>query len=252
MEESSEPARDLWTALRWEPSPEQLQDLIKLQELLRHWNRQLNLTRLVDGDDFWINQVFDSLWPLQNELNSADRPRRCIDVGTGGGFPGLAIAIALPGAQLVLLDSVSRKTAAVAAMAEALGLSERVEVRTERIETTAHDPRWRNSFDLAMARAVASAPVVAEYLVPMLQPEGAALLYRGQWSKADGTELDRALQALHAKVSAVQRQDLPSRRGLRHVLRVRPTAPCPKQFPRAVGLPTKFPLGQGADDSLED
>jgi 16S rRNA (guanine527-N7)-methyltransferase len=252
MSDSSGTAADLWSLLNWQPNEQQLILFRRLQTLLKTWNNRVNLTRLVDGDDFWINQVFDSLWPLQNELNSADRPRRCIDVGTGGGFPGLAIAIALPGAQLVLLDSVSRKTAAVAAMAEALGLSERVEVRTERIETTAHDPRWRNSFDLAMARAVASAPVVAEYLVPMLQPEGAALLYRGQWSKADGTELDRALHALHAKVSAVQRQELPGRRGLRHVLRVHPTADCPKRFPRAVGLPTKFPLGQGADDSLED
>ena len=57
MEQSSGPARDLWTALGWEPSPDQLQDLIRLQELLRQWNRQLNLTRLVEGEDYWINQV---------------------------------------------------------------------------------------------------------------------------------------------------------------------------------------------------
>ena len=99
MEQSSGPARDLWTALGWEPSPEQLLDLIRLQELLRQWNRQLNLTRLVEGEDYWINQVFDSLWPLQRELQSPDQPRSGIDVGTGGGFPGLAMAIALPGFQ---------------------------------------------------------------------------------------------------------------------------------------------------------
>ena len=251
MSDSSGTAADLWSLLNWQPNEQQLLLFRKLQTLLKTWNNRVNLTRLVDGDDFWINQVYDSLWPLQNELNSGDRPRRCIDVGTGGGFPGLVIAIALPGAKLVLLDSVSRKTTAVAAMADALGLSTRVEVLTERIETTAHDSRWRNSFDLAVARAVASAPVVAEYLVPLLRPEGAALLYRGQWSQADGMDLDRALKALHAKVSAVQRQHLPGRRGLRHVLCVRPTSSCPKQFPRAVGLPAKFPLCQGSADSRE-
>ena len=66
---------------------------------------------------FWITQVFDSLWPLENELSTPDLPRRCIDVGTGGGFPGIAVAIALPGSTLTLVDSVGRKTAAVAAMA---------------------------------------------------------------------------------------------------------------------------------------
>ena len=244
MSDGSGTDADVWNLLNWQPSEQQLMLFGKLQTLLKTWNNRVNLTRLVDGDDFWINQVFDSLWPLQQELNSGDRPRRCIDVGTGGGFPGLAVAIALPGAELVLLDSVSRKTAAVAAMVDALGLSARVQVRTERIETMAHAPQWRSNFDLAMARAVASAPVVAEYLVPLLRREGAALLYRGQWSEADGRELKRALQALKADVSAVQRQELPCHRGLRHVLRVHPTEPCPAKFPRAVGLPTKFPLGR--------
>ena len=250
MSDSNGTAADLWSLLDWQPSAEQLSLFGRLQTLLKTWNSKVNLTRLVDGDDFWINQVFDSLWPLQQELTSAGEPRRCIDVGTGGGFPGLAIAIALPGAEVTLLDSVSRKTAAVTAMAEALGLSARVQVRTERIETTAHDPSWRNSFDLAVARAVASAPVVAEYLVPLLRPDGTACLYRGQWSTDDGKQLERALQSLKANVCAVQRQELPGQRGLRHVLRIRGSAPCPALFPRAVGVPTKFPLGSEDSPSI--
>ena len=112
------------------------------------------------------------------------------------------MAIALPQAQLTLVDSVGRKTQAVQAMAAALGLAERVQLRCERVELTGRHGHCRGQFDLAMARAVAAAPVVAEYLVPLLQPGGKALLYRGQWSASDQRELERALQLLKADIES--------------------------------------------------
>ena len=170
-------------------------------------------------------------------------PLHWMDVGTGGGFPGLAIAIALPQAQVTLLDSVGRKTAAVEAMASALGLADRVLVRTERIETTGRDRTFRGSFDRAVARAVAAAPVVAEYLIPLLKSEGQALLYRGQWTDSDALPFNRALGLLKARLVEVQHRQLPGDRGTRHLLRVQPNAPCPRSYPRAVGTPSRDPLG---------
>ncbi|WP_411868350.1 16S rRNA (guanine(527)-N(7))-methyltransferase RsmG [Vulcanococcus limneticus] len=238
------PTPELWQALGWAPDDSQRAQFIALQQQLREWNGRLNLTRLVEGADFWIAQVFDSLWPLLPLLR--ERPAaalRCIDVGTGGGFPGLAVAIALPNARLTLVDSVGRKTQAVQAMAEALGLAERVELRCERVERTGRQKRCRGQFDLALARAVASAPVVAEYLVPLLASGGEAMLYRGQWSAGDQTELDRALALLKARVSRREQRELPAGRGLRTALTLQATAPCPGQYPRAVGVPAKVPLG---------
>ncbi len=244
------PDTALWQELGWQPSSEQLQQLLQLQEELRSWNSRVNLTRLVEGDDFWIAQVFDSLWPLRQVLiEQAQAPLRCIDVGTGGGFPGLAVAIALPQAQLTLVDSVGRKTQAVQAMATALGLADRVQLRCERVELTGRHGQCRGRFDLAMARAVAAAPVVAEYLVPLLKPGGQALLYRGQWTSADQSDLERALQLLRAEILRSEQRELPAGRGQRTALFVAANAPCPKGYPRAVGIPSKFPLGQssGAD-----
>ncbi|HYP04180.1 MAG TPA: 16S rRNA (guanine(527)-N(7))-methyltransferase RsmG, partial [Cyanobium sp.] len=185
-ESKQSPWAGLWPSLGWEPLEAQLEQLVALQELLRHWNGRVNLTRLVEGDDYWISQVYDSLWPLADllraEREGRAQPLRLIDVGTGGGFPGLAVAIALPSAHLTLVDSVGRKLEAVGAMAAALGLEERVTLRHERIERSGRAPDCRGGFDWALARAVAGAPVVAEYLVPLLRPGGRALLYRGQWS----------------------------------------------------------------------
>ena len=144
-----------WHTLGWQPSAEQERLLGALQEQLRHWNSKHNLTRLVEGDDFWIAQVFDRpLTPLLG-TDAAQAPLRLIDVGTGGGFPGLALAIAFPQAELTLVDSVGRKVEAVGAMAAALGLAERVHLRCERIERTGRLQACRGQFDWALARAVA-------------------------------------------------------------------------------------------------
>jgi len=237
------PPDQLWQALGWTPDAGQLEQLQRLQQELRSWNGRLNLTRLVEGDDYWVAQVFDSLWPLRDLLKDPSDALDCVDVGTGGGFPGLAVAIALPRARLTLVDSVGRKTEAVQAMAAALGLDERVTLRCERVERTGQERACRGRFDLAMARAVAAAPVVAEYLLPLLRPGGRALLYRGQWSDEDAEALDRALGPLKGRLERVERRDLPSDRGVRHALTLRGVAPCPPAYPRPVGVPSKQPLG---------
>ncbi len=244
----------LWNQLGWQPTAEQQEQFQALQQQLRLWNSRLNLTRLVDGDDFWIAQVYDSLWPLQSLLHGPDGASKSgatdagwapavIDVGTGGGFPGLAVAIALPMARLCLVDSVQRKVEAVRAMAAALGLNQRVTLCAERIEKLGQQRRWRGQFDWALARAVAPAPVVAEYLVPLLKPTGRALLYRGQWSSDDQQQLDAACSALKAGVEIVQACTLPNERGQRHAITLKPEAACPRQYPRAIGIPAKQPLG---------
>lgn len=217
-----------------------------MQLLLRQWNQKLNLTRLVEGPDYWIGQVFDSVWPLQPWLTAAQGSNgfAVVDVGTGGGFPGLAIAIALPHTHLTLVDSVGRKLEAVGAMARELGLSNRVELRCERAEKTGRDPRCRGRFQLAVARAVAPAPVVAEYLVPLLAAEGTALLYRGLWSATDQQQLCKISNLLQVQISQPIALELPEGRGQRHVISLTPRGPCPSLYPRAVGIPAKQPLRQ--------
>lgn len=245
--DAPDPDESFWDDLGWRPDPEQRQRFRDLQTLLRSWNARVNLTRLVEGDDYWVAQVFDSLWPLVSLLRQPAPPEapplEVIDVGTGGGFPGLAVAIALPTARLTLVDSVGRKLEAVRAMVAELGLAERVQLRCERVERTGRSREGRGRFDWALARAVASAPVVAEYLVPLLRPDGRALLYRGQWEAADQQELERAVQPLRAGIESVLARDLPAGRGRRHALVLRPHGACPATYPRAVGVPAKHPLG---------
>ncbi len=233
----------LWENLHWHPSPYQLKQILGLQKQLRAWNSQVNLTRLTEGADFWIGQVFDSIWPLKKELRKPQRELKCIDIGSGCGIPGFLVAIALPEAQVTLLDSIQRKTNALKEISKAIGLNSRVEVITQRVEIAGHNKNYRGKFDLAMSRAVAPPPVVAEYLIPFLKENGEALLYLGTWRKSQQEELSNALIYLKAKISNKERLLLPAKKGMRNQIRLQSTHTCPTIYPRRVGLPKRKPLG---------
>ena len=168
----------IWNELEWVPSEKQLAQFIHLQELLKEWNKKTNLTRLVNGDDFWTAQVCDSLLPLYEELQYPELSHKYIDIGSGCGFPGIAIAIAMPNANMTLLDSSNKKTTFLKEVSKEIGLNSRITVVNERAETAGRDPIFRSNFDYAIARAVASANVVAEYLVPFLNSTGQALIFK--------------------------------------------------------------------------
>ena len=233
----------IWNELKWVPSEKQLAQFIHLQELLKEWNKKTNLTRLVDGDDFWTAQVCDSLLPLQEELQYPELSHKYIDIGSGCGFPGIAIAIAMPNSNITLLDASSKKTTFLKEVAKEIGLNSRITVVTERAETAGRDPILRSNYDYAIARAVASANVVAEYLVPFLNSTGQALIFKGGWSEAEQQILKQALTKLKAEVQRTHKFLLPNNRGIRNIIRISSTNKCPNQYPRSIGKPKKQPLG---------
>ena len=232
-----------WNVLKWNPTKKQLAQFIQLQELLREWNKRTNLTRLVEGDDFWIAQVFDSLLPFHEELQNPKLSQKYIDVGSGCGFPGLAIAIAMPNSKITLLDSSSKKTTFLKEVSEEIGLSSRIKVVTERAESAGKDLIFRGDFDYAIARAVAPATVVAEYLVPFLNSIGQALIYKGSWNKTEQQILKKALIELNAEIKQTHKFVLPDGRGIRNIIRICSNKKCPNQYPRSIGKPKKQPLG---------
>ena len=122
-------------------------------------------------------------------------------------------------------------------------LSSRITVITERAESAGKDLFFRGNFDYAIARAVAPATVVAEYLVPFLNSRGQALIYKGSWSKAEQEILKKALTELNAKIKQTHTFSLPDSRGIRNIIRINSNKTCPNQYPRAIGKPRKQPLG---------
>lgn len=153
----------------------------------------MNLTAIRDADEAWERHIFDALTllPVLGELGEG---ARVIDVGSGGGLPGIPLAIVRPDLAVVLLEPTGKKAAFLRHAAEELGLTN-VEVVRERAEVMgASGGAHRDGYDAVVARAVGRLVVLAELTVPLAKIGGLIVLVKGQ--KAD-EELAEARQALH-------------------------------------------------------
>jgi len=157
-----------------------------------------------------------------------------VDIGSGGGFPAIPVAIAT-GTPVTMIESTAKKARFLASVLERLELQG--EVRNERAEAAGHDPALRERFASGTARAVGSAPMVAELLLPLIEPGGVAVLQRGGQEPGERTALDDASLVLGGFVEAA----VPLEAG-RAILLVRKREATPIRFPRRSGIPAKRPL----------
>jgi 16S rRNA (guanine527-N7)-methyltransferase len=234
---------DHWQAsLNWQPDTRLLQHFQALYDALQQANQQLNLTRITAPEDFWEKHLWDSLQGVGAWLTGPfSSPQRVIDIGTGGGFPGLPVALVFPQWSITLLDATQKKIAALTDLYQALGLSN-VVARAQRVEALAHQPDQRETYDLALLRAISGANTSAEYALPLLKLGGQAVLYRGQWSRAEEASLAAILPGLGGEIAAVQASTTPLTGALRHNIRLSKVSPTPDRYPRTVGIPAKSPL----------
>ena len=168
---------------------------IKIEEL----NNKTNLTRLIDGDDYWISQVFDSIWPFKIITDINFDNKKFLDIGSGCGFPGLAYAITHPRSETYLIDSSKKKTDALKILIKSINFRNNIHVINDRIENLAHQSLMRNSFNIATTRAVSNPSTVSEYILPMLKKEGLGVLYCGKWSDEESKNLEKTLEILEGK-----------------------------------------------------
>ena len=211
---------------------------IKIQEL----NHTTNLTRLTQGDDYWISQVYDSIWPFKENSNINCDNKKFIDIGSGCGFPGFAFAITHPNSEIYLLDSSKKKTNALNTLVKQINFKNKMHVINDRIENFAHRSSFRNNFDVVTARAVSNPSTVSEYILPMLKKEGFGFLYCGKWTNQESKNLDKTLEILEGKVKDKKEILLPRNKGTRNIILIQPKNFCPEIYPRKVGKPEKNPL----------
>ena len=214
----------------------------KLQKIISEINKDTNLTRLVEGDDYWISQVYDSIWPFYLNPNKILDGKKFVDIGSGCGFPGLAYAITHPNSEVYLVDSSRKKTDALKQIIKVLNFSKKIFVINDRIEKLAHNVSYRNNFDIGTTRAVGSPSTVAEYILPLLKESGRGLLYCGKWNKKDEIQIKNSLNLLKGSIKEVKKTQLPKNKGERNIIFIKPEGNCPYSYPRAIGKPAKYPL----------
>lgn len=244
---------EIWQeSLQWQPLPEQQQLFQAVYAGILSGNQQMNLTRIIESTDFWEKHLWDSLsgvapWlmpldPAPPWLSTA-APARVIDIGTGAGFPGLPVAIALPACQVTLLDSTQKKIRFLNALAAEIGLGNTRAVG-DRAEFLGHQLSHREQYDLALVRAVGPAATCAEYALPLVRIGGLAVLYRGQWTPEESRSLKSAAKQLGGLLVEVKTLQSPLSRSVRHCVYLQKQNFTKDAYPRPVGIPAKQPLAE--------
>ncbi len=218
----------------------ELEQLGKYLALLLAANTLVNLTAVRDPDDAWEKHIFDALTllPILAELPTASR---VIDVGSGGGLPGVPLAIVRPDLQFVLLEPTGKKAAFLNHVTEQLSLVN-VEVVRDRAEiigsASAPEPaEHRDGYDAVVSRAVGRLRMLAELTVPLANQGGLVVLVKGQ--RAD-EELVEARQALHMLcVSHAGTIETPTGR----IVVLEKRRPTPGKYPRSAADIKRKPLG---------
>ena len=206
------------------------------------WNRRFNLTAITDWEGVLVRHFLDSLSCLKalprKELTAG---ARVIDVGTGAGFPGLALKIVCPGMRLTLLEATRKKVTFLEHIVRVLELED-VEVVHGRAETLGCDSSRREWYDWALARAVAEMPTLAEYLLPLVRVGGAALAQKGEGAAAEVQGAEAAIKTLGGRVRKLVPVELRGLAETRYLVVVDKLAATPDKYPRRPGMPRKSPI----------
>ena len=219
--------------------PHQLEAFDWYAAELQAWNERFNLTSITDSDQIEIKHFLDSLSCL---MAMDPRPGdRIVDIGTGAGFPGIPIRISCPQVHLVLVESIGKKAEFCQHVVDNLELAN-VEVINARAEHVGSQPEYRETFDWALARAVAKLPTLLEYLLPLVKVGGGAIAQKGETALTETQSAEGALEVLGGELEEVIPVELPGVTETRHLVVVRKSAATPEQYPRRVGVPGKRPL----------
>jgi 16S rRNA (guanine527-N7)-methyltransferase len=217
----------------------QVMALMTYERELLAWNEKFNLTAIRDAEGIRTKHFLDSFSCVQ--VWKENPPRRLIDIGTGAGIPGIPLKILYPSMQMTLVESVGKKANFCRHMVEILKL-ETTEVITARAEDVGQMPTHREYYDLAVARAVANLPVLAEYLLPLVQIGGVMLAQKGQSGPVETHKAEKALRILGGCTRQLLPVILPGVADERFLVVVDKVAATPPQYPRKPGIPSKKPL----------
>ena len=209
----------------------------KYAQRLVDTNAHLNLTAITEPSGILYKHFLDSLSILryvQLKLHA-----RCIDIGTGAGFPGAALLIARPDLQMTLLDSTRKKLTFIQETLDSLQLQ--AQTLHARAEEAGQMPVYREQFDLVTARAVANLRELCEYCVPFLKCGGTFVAMKSVRSEEELAEAESAIRLLGAKMEAIHAFSLPEA-GERTLILLKKISHTPPKYPRPSAKIAKQPL----------
>lgn len=217
----------------------QMNQFIRYYEMLVEWNGFMNLTGITEYEEVMKKHFIDSL--SLTRIFDTSRECRVIDVGTGAGFPGLALKIAFPWMEITLLDSLNKRLQFLDAVIAELGL-DGVHTLHGRAEDYARPGQIREQFDLCVSRAVAHLASLSEYCLPFVKLGGCFVSYKSEKVSEELEISKNAIFLLGGKIINTEEFTLPDSDIFRSLICVKKVQPTSKKYPRKAGMPTKQPI----------
>lgn len=203
------------------------------------WNEKINLTSITDYEEVQLKHFLDSL-----TVFAVIRPGErlsVIDIGTGAGLPGIPLKIVSPAIKLTLLEATAKKSRFLEHLVDLLGLGG-VEIVTARAETIAHDEHYREKFDLALARALAPLPALAELALPFCKVGGYCIAQKKGDIDAEVRDSIKAVEVMGGRLREIRPVALPELDDDRYLVIIDKWAFSPPVYPRRPGRPAKKPI----------
>ncbi|MBQ9278320.1 MAG: 16S rRNA (guanine(527)-N(7))-methyltransferase RsmG [Lachnospiraceae bacterium] len=208
----------------------------KYYEMLIEKNKVMNLTAITDRDEVIVKHFIDSAALLKFHRLSNER---LIDIGTGAGFPGIPLKIICPGIKVTLFDSLNKRVLFLREVIDELGLSG-IEAVHGRAEEGGLDKSMRETYDIAVSRAVAGMAVLSEYCLPFVKTGGYFIPYKTYEIEDELNEGKKAVSILGGKLERIEKLDIEGNG--RSFIFIKKEKPTPKAYPRKAGTAKKQPI----------
>lgn len=211
----------------------------KYKDLLKEWNNKINITSIEDDEEIFIKHFLDSILLLHKD--DVNNSKKIIDVGTGGGFPGLPLKIVNDNFILTLLDSLRKRIDFLQEVVKSLNLKN-VDLIHGRAEDFGRDARYREQYDICVSRAVAPLNVLSEYCMPFVKVGGYFAAYKSENISEEIEFSKSAVEKLGGKIKEIKEIQLPHTDIVRKIVIIEKIKETSKIYPRKAGKPSKDPL----------
>ena len=220
-------------------SNQQMEQYELYYSTLVEWNEKMNLTAITEKDEVYLKHFYDSISAaFYYDFN---QPLKVCDVGAGAGFPSIPLKIAFPQIQVTIVDSLNKRIGFLNHLAEKLGL-DHVEFVHDRAETFGKNKKYRESFDLVTARAVARLSVLSELCLPLVKVGGTFLAMKGAGAEQELDKANKAITTFGGKLIDSHTFTLPEEESERNILVIKKEKSTPNKYPRKPGTPNKSPI----------
>ena len=217
----------------------QIAQFLRYYEMLIEWNGFMNLTSITEFVEVMKKHFIDSISLIK--AYDVTKNASVIDIGTGAGFPGMALKIAYPNLRITLLDSLNKRIKFLEEVITELELSD-IETIHGRAEDYAKPDKLRESFDLCVSRAVANLSTLSEYCIPYVKVGGEFISYKSEKIEKEIVAAEKAINILGGKIIEQTEFLLPNSDIYRNLFIVRKEKETPAKYPRKAGTAAKEPL----------